>query len=668
MSARVLSSLALIWTVALLGMDAGGGADADLGTLEVRARVMADPVAEPMTPARSQELTTYVIGKPEIELSRPRTATDALTYSPSFELRRQGRKNSQALSLRGTGNTTVLYDGIRLGGKGDTRFVDFLPAALIEEVRIIRDSTGLLYGPPELTGSGGVMGYGGVVDFRLLDPPREGHHGELRGEVGSYGQNLQHLHLTGAFTETLGYVFSADRNAATGRSGENMAHEFTHLLGRLVWHYWDESRLSLSVLREDGRRELQAAGPGTRYFGWVEEYDPWRGTVATLEMNHVWTEDISTHIQLFYREMAATYEKTQPAAQYDRHDERERKKGVTVRQTVRLPGSHTLRFGGGLAHLDNPTGKLYFTNSELREREYSLFVQDEWEVLPDRLTLDGGVRWDRTYLKNGVLANGPGFVLPAQGAAVPIADVWEEPSLSWSLGASLRLTERQSATARLAVARQSASSFILSRPGNPAIEGAEEQRAELGYRFQVDPRFDFTVTGFWSRIRDGLLYDGFMMIAGSRHATWANADFERLGCEFLAEGQLTDTLGYFANFLWMHATAEPAGGDESRDRSIPRWQAGAGLRYAEGAWRGSCALKYTNEYQSFFGTVPYGTLHDLGDYWLLDVNVAYVIPTEYGIEYELYGGVRNGFNERYETVPGFRDPGAVLYAGAAVRW
>ncbi|MDX9978895.1 MAG: TonB-dependent receptor plug domain-containing protein [Lentisphaeria bacterium] len=665
MKLRVLLGCALVWTLPMLAADADGETAEDLGTVEVRAKPLADPVVEPMTPARSQELTTFVIGKEEIELSRPRAATDILTYSPSFELRRQGRKNPLSLSLRGSGNTTVLFDGIRLGSKSDTRFIDFLPAALVDEVRIIRDSTGLLYGPPELTSPGGMMGYGGVVDFRFLDPPKEGHHGEMRAEYGRFNQNLQHLHLAGAFTDTLGYVVSADRNATSGRDGENMAHEFTHFFGRLVWRYWDQSRLTLSVLRENGWRENQTAGSGTRYTGWIDGFDPWRATIATLEINHFWTDDISTQVQLFFRDLDATYEKDEPVAQFERHSIRERKKGVTVRQTIRFPESNVLRFGGSLAHLDNPTGKLYFTNMELREREYSLFAQDEWEVLPNRLTLDGGVRWDRTYLKNGVLGNGPGFVLPASGAPAAIEDTWEKPNLSWSVGASLRLTERQSATARFAVAQQSAGSRFLVRSGKPAIEDTEEQRAELGYRFRMDPRFDFTVTGFWSSVGNGLLYDGRDK-AGNSY--WANADFERLGVELVAEGKLTETLGYFANFLWTHARVEPANGDESRDDAIPRWQAGAGLRYAEGAWRGSCALKYTNEYQSFFGTVPYGTLYDLGDYWLMDANVAYLIPTVSGIEYEIYGGVRNGFNERYETVPGFPDPGAILYAGVAVRW
>lgn len=667
MAWRFPLGLALLATTVLLADNSKDDKAQDLGTLEVRSRPIADPVEEPSAPVRSQELTTFVLDKEEITLSRPRTATDVINHSPSFELRRQGRKNQLSLSIRGSGNTNVLYDGIRLGSKQDTRFVDFLPASLIEQACIIRDSTGLIYGPPELTGSGGVMGYGGVVDFQLVDPPAEGHHGELRAEIGRFNQNLQHLHLTGAFTENLGYTFSADRNAMDGPSGENMAHDFTHFLGRIVWNYLGDSRITLSVLREDGTRELQSAGEGTRYFGWVDEYDPWRATIATIEINHFWTDDISTQVQLFYRNLDATYEKREPIQEI--HEERERKKGITLRQTFRFPENNVLRIGGSFGQLDNPTGKLYFYNPpmELREREYSLFAQDEWEAIPDRLTIDAGFRWDRTYLKNGVLANGPGFVLPAQGAAVAIEDTWQDPSISWSVGANLRLTERQSCTARIAISQQSAASYLLVRPGNPGIEDTEEKRFELGYQFQVNPRLNLTLTGFHTTIRNGLLYDGFRPIAGVRYAQWANADFERWGLELLAEGKLTESIDFFANFLWIKGTVGPAGNDESGDKALPRYQGGAGLRLAKGDWRASCSLKYTNDYESEFGTAP-RALYGLGDYWLLDANVAYLIPTEGSVEYEIYGGVRNGFNEHYETIAGFEDPGMILYAGAAVRW
>lgn len=656
---------ALAWTGHCLATEPGekeGPSPQNLGSIEVHGQRTADPVADPQTPLRSEELTTTTIPKEEIELSRPRTAAEALLFSPSFELRRKGRKNALQLSIRGSGNTTVLFDGIRLGTKEDARFVDYLPAALLQGVRVIRDSTGLLYGPPELTGAGGVMGYGGVVDFQLLDPPKEGHHGELRAEIGRFNENLQHLHLTGALTDTLGYVISADRDASDGPNDENMAHEFEHFLGRLVWNYWGDSTLTLNVLREDGTRELQASEPGTQFTGWTEEYDPWRATITTLALNHCWTDDISTQVEAFYRDLDATYTKA-TSTTYEENDVHERKKGVTLRQTIRLPEANILRIGGGYAQWDNPTGKLYYMGMERREEEYSLFAQDELTVLPDRLTVDAGFRWDRTYLKNGVLGNGPGFVA---GRPVGITDTWEDPAVSWSAGANLRLTERQNCTARFAVSQQAIGSDVIAKVAGEELDDAEETRAELGYHFCVNPQFDFTLTGFWSNIQNGLVYAGPWSV-DPHYATWRNADFERFGVEFLTEGKITEQLSYYANVLWMTGTVGSGSADEEHDNSMPRWEAGSGLRYTAGAWRGSLSAKYTSGYQDDFSTKPLRQWN-LGNYWLMDANAAYVFTLGNGLEYEVYGGVRNGFNEHYETFPGYPDPGMVLYVGGAVRW
>jgi outer membrane receptor protein involved in Fe transport len=665
--AGVVAGLVLVWSASAWAADPKVDDEAQVSPqqmegIEVHGRKAEDPVLHPLAPPRSQELTTATIPKEELELSRPRNAAEALNYSPSFQLKRKGRKNALALTIRGAGNANVLLDGIHLGTKEDIRFVDYLPTSLLQDIVVIRDSTGLLYGPPQLSGPGGVMGYGGVIDFRLLDPPKEGHHGELRAEIGRFNENLEHLHLAGALTETLGYVISADRDATDGPDDENMAHAFEHFLARFVWHYWDASTLTLNILREDGTRELQKAEPGTVFTGWIEEYDPWRTTVTTLALNHVWTDDISTRIEAYYRDMDATYTQQTPKTHVE-NDLHERKKGVVLRQTVRLPEANVLRLGGSYAEWDNPTGKLYYMGMERREEEYSLFLQDELTVLPDRLTVDAGVRWDRSYLKNGVLANGPGFV---DGKPVAVTDIWQEPSVSWSLGANLRLTERQNCTARLAVSRQSARSDTISQSGE-SLDGPEETRAELGYHICVSPQLDVTVTGFWTTISDGLVYDGPVNLGGTQYASWTNADLERLGVEFMAEGKLTEKLGYFVNALWMNATKESGGAGEDHDDKVPRWLAGAGLRYLDGAWRGSLSAKYTTEFQDDFGTKPRREW-DLGDYWLMDANVAYVFTVGNGMEYEIYGGVRNAFNEHYETFPGFSDPGVSLYVGGAVRW
>ncbi|MBT3290684.1 MAG: TonB-dependent receptor plug domain-containing protein, partial [Victivallales bacterium] len=170
-TAAIMSGCVLGWSGSAWAADEIPAAPQVMETMEVHGKRIEDPVREPLTPTASQELTAVTIPKLELELSRPRSATEALNYSPSFHRKRKGRKNSLSLTIRGAGNANVLFDGIHLGTKEDVRFADYLPASLLQEVRMIRDSTGLLYGPPQLSGAGGVMGYGGVIDFRLLDPP-----------------------------------------------------------------------------------------------------------------------------------------------------------------------------------------------------------------------------------------------------------------------------------------------------------------------------------------------------------------------------------------------------------------------------------------------------------------------------------------------------------------
>lgn len=630
-----------------------------LGSLIVHGERADDPVTEPLAPAASHELTATVIDETEIELARPRTATDALNFAPSFHKKRQGRKNEQSLTLRGMGNANILVEGLHLGTKEDARFVNHLPPGFLQDIRVLRDSSGLIYGPPQLTSPGGTIGFGGVIDFRLLEPG-DTHSGSVRTEFGRFNENIQNITLSGPVTERLGYVLGAQRSEYGGPGGENMEDQYLHLLARVLYNYWGDSTLSLSVIREDGERELQKADKGTVFFNYREEYDPLETTISIISLNHVWTDDISTTVEAYYRDYEATYHRYDTKVE---NDLEETKKGIVFRQTVRFPETNVLRFGGEASEWSNPTGKLYYIGMERREESYSLYAQDEWSVIPDRLTLDAGVRWDRTYLDEGVIANGPGFV---DGRPLPVSDVWQDPTVSYAVGASLRLTERQLVTARWALSKDAADSDIVSLTGQ-GIEEAEESRFELGYHVDICRQAALTVTAFYSLVENGLMYNGPVKIDGDFYPSWRTADFEKFGVELVVEGELARGLNYFANATWMNATVDAPGSDEDHDDSIPRWLAAGGLRYQYGPWKAAVSLKYTYEYQDSFGPMP-NRFVNMGDYFLLDMNVGYTVHAGERFEHEIYCGLRNALNEHYQTVPGFDDPGRDVYVGYAVRW
>lgn len=669
---RLLTGIAILTMMPLLAgsadvslpaADNGDDEVLELHSLTVRGKKKVDPARQPLAPVASQELTTESITREDMESSKAIMAADALTYSPSVAVRRQGRKNAISLNLRGSGNVNVLFDGVNIGTKEDYRFIDVLPTSVLESIEVIRDSTGLLYGPPQLSGPGGTVGYGGVINLSLLSPSKE-FSGQAGVEIGRFNENVEHLHISGPLTEDLGYLLSLNRSFYGGPGGENMESDFDHILGRLVYTYGNGSTVTLNVLHDTGEREFQNASEESAFYGRTEEFNMWRMTTTTLSVNHIWNDELSTEIQTYYRDLENNYR------WYEKGTDdavRESKRGLVVRQTIKIPERNVMRLGAEMSTWSNPTGKLYYVGTERREKDYSLYLQDEYELLPEKLTLDAGVRWDRRYLDKGVIANGPPNVTPGTVLKFgTLEDVWLDPVVSYSTGLNYRLTESQTITCRWALSRQATAPEMISSTTRDPMDDVDEERYELGYRIVISPKLTLGITGFHTVVTNGMIYAG--LVGG--YPTWNSADFERDGVELVAEGDLTEELGYFANWTYINATVEDSGADEDHDDTTPRYQAAGGLRYHHGGWKSNLSVKYTPTYLSDFGlnAAKGYTEARVGSYWLLDANVGYTWDSDERFSHEVYCGVRNGFNEHYETIPGWEDPGRSMYAGYTLRW
>ncbi|OGV74244.1 MAG: hypothetical protein A3K19_14170 [Lentisphaerae bacterium RIFOXYB12_FULL_65_16] len=626
-----------------------------------------DPVQEPWLPSPSQRLSLSMITRDELETLRPSTVMEALEFEPGVQVKRQGRKNSVLLSLRGEGTVLALMDGMYVGTWRDYRFLQSLPPSMVQEVVIIRDSTSLNYGPPQFAAQSGngTVGFGGVLDVRLREPGDKTE-GEFRAEIGSFRENVEHLHLSGPLGSKgqLGYVLSVNRSYFDGPGGQNMGYEFNDVLARTVWRYEGNSTLTLTIHREEGWREMQLAEPYSSAYGWVEEYDPWESTTTMLSINHVWDPDISTMINAYYRDMETTYHYHQIGKEFDVN---ESKRGADVRQTIRLWDINTLRFGGQVGTWVNPSGKLdyggwfqrpnktYFLKSIPQDQtDWGGYVQDELVVLPDKLTLDGGVRWDRTYVSEGFSER--------DGATASQGSYWQDPAISYSLGAKYELTQRQTLTARYAYSKEAVSGAYATKTG-AQLDDCTENRYELGYECRVHKALVLTLTGFWKEIENGLVYDGQAQVGTDWVTAWKAADFQRYGYEAQLRGELTEGLTYFGSCTYVKSINQDTRDPDDR---IPRYLLAGGLRYQTGPWKAAAAVQHTTRYQDDFLTTPQQYV-DVGDFTLVDINLGRTFRAA-GLEHEFYGGVRNLLDERYETVPGYKDPGLTLYTGYAVRF
>jgi outer membrane cobalamin receptor len=435
-----------------------------------------------------------------------------------------------------------------------------------------------------------------------------------------------------------------------------------NVLGRVSYGYLPGSKLSLSVMDENGWRKLQRAHPpaavATQNQTW--EYDPTRTTLTTLQAHHAWSDEVSTEVGAYYRYMTATLQQYENGLE---RDNREDKRGVFLRQAVQFPEVNTVRVGGELAQWRNPTGKLYYEDHARDEKYYSLFAQDELKVIPERLTLDAGVRWDRTYINKGFTQSSSVNQAGVNPGGIEIRDVRRDPAVSYSTGAKFDLTHSQSLTARYSVSQMSTDSSIVSTK-NTALPDARETREELGYqiRFQ-EPKLTLGLVGFMSQIDNGVIYSGHKVINGIDTGIYASNDFTRMGLELSAEGALVGGLSYFFTGTWIDPRNDTLGAFQN---TMPRYMLAAGLGYQVRGWKAAVYAKNVPPYDdnSFTG----GPYAEIGDYYQVDANLSYTIHAAGTLEHEIYGGVRNLANQHYETVVGYPDPGIWPYIGYILRF
>ena len=61
------------------------------------------------------------------------------------------------------------------------------------------------------------------------------------------------------------------------------------------------------------------------------------------------------------------------------------------------------------------------------------------------------------------------------------------------------------------------------------------------------------------------------------------------------------------------------------------------------------------------------TYVDIGDYWQGDINGGYTFESG-KITHNIYAGVRNVGNVKYQTVPGYQDYGLTFYGGYKIKF
>jgi Outer membrane cobalamin receptor protein len=461
----------------------------ELKEVKVKAEKEETPVNNPLMPAPSSRMTTTTITKEEIEAQNAKTVVEALDVVPGADIRSCNGKIKKFLYLRGE-RGHILINGSSADVQ-DQRSLFSLPAANVEKIEVIRNSSTLIYGP---------SGLGGVVNIITKEPEEltttftvEGgtnHTQFYRGEIGDR-----------ILDGKLGFYLSAQKDRTHGRSGNNAFNDMANFNGRLSFYFDDGSRATLNLNRDEGHFE----GSNSQNYlqtrrGWCSSviFDHWRTTMANATIIKKWGENISTYINPYYSRRTTDQSWKLGG---DKVFVEDSSWGVNLRQTFKLFDINTLRVGGQYDHWLAPHGKLYYVGTRNDTERYAGFLQDEISFFDGKLELDGGVRWEQRY-KNRFGAY--------WGRKVSYEDVWDKHFVNYSLGMVYHFTPKFSSSFRYGKGTLPHGNR-LTRSGE-MVEDEERKKYDLGFEYHWSRLLTTRLNFFWIDQKDAIESVGTMPV------------------------------------------------------------------------------------------------------------------------------------------------------------
>ncbi|WP_345988574.1 TonB-dependent receptor plug domain-containing protein [Sulfurimonas sp. HSL1-2] len=597
--------------------------------------------ARPTSLPRSAADLEEVITRDTIEALNPSDIYDVLQYASSVFIQRQGRKAPAFVKVRGNRALGIIIDGVYIPAAVTSRILTVLPVEAIERIRVVRDSATLNLGPLP-NGTGGLLGGDDagylVIETRNPGAPLEG---LAAVQVESFGR--EHVSAMAGGIGEYGYLnLLVDYDRSDGEPDETTGFEKTTLYakGGLFYDAWS---LDLQGFVTRGSKELQrSTTPGVSDAKW--EYDPIKIGEFSAKASYDWGQGVTS---LSYARSDLRVELQQrswsnPDA-YTLEVQEENFSDLRLDHAHRL-GEHTLRAGVEGIWWHTPTGEYFYTGWEKKERTAGAFVQDEWHR--GRLSLDGGVRVDKTWIDKGYEQVVSQKVLIEDEAMEPVAAA--AIGARWQAAPSFALYTRARASTQNAPEVETVDGTSLS--------ASTRLGAEAGFDAAPAPWFKPRLSLYFLDVRD----------APYVAAQWTNPDdptdivnlygskdWHEYGAEVALAGVL-DALTYQLSYSYNRNN------DDTLDNRIPDSTFNGIVTYTYAGLKGTVGVYYVDNFEA----VNKAGTGEAGGYTNIDCSLGYDFSAmQFRHKATLYA--RNLTNDDYESVYGFPSLGRVI--GAAYR-
>jgi outer membrane receptor protein involved in Fe transport len=603
-------------------------------------RLMVFPQVEP----EAMQISVSEINAVQIERQGAKNIVEALNYVPGAWVESRGRKVKQFVSTRGQ---KYPYPEYSIDGALFREFHEvpyFLSAADIEKIEILRSSASLLSG---FTGLAGVIN----VVPRTYETRETSWLAEY-GSLNSYRVHASHGQKIGKVSFGLGLDGSHTDGPEDRRGAENMLNLFGDMSAQL--HPTLSVRATAFHLQ--GSRELVQAVPpaAARFRDELGRFDPIQTTIVTVKSLYQPKSWTSTQFTLGYSNRHNTYVDSSGGTTHDYDSEW----NLNLVQAFSISESNVLRAGANYNHWVAPYGKRFFSGRRSDLETVSVSILDEHSF--GRLVLDGGMRYQRTYINEYGAFNIDGSA-GGLGKVTPIKDMWEPAQLSGSLGATYFLTNRVSLRGNFLAGA------IEPRRGTLTVdmkEPATEHRTMLDAGVQIvrDRIGEFSLVGFYIKQDDAIVLSGSTATLNGRiMELYKNQDQDAKGLEFdFRSRPFFQSNNLFFNITAMSSRARLEDGSMSRDPEKPRVLLGAGIMGKRWHLDYNFFWKFVSAYESSRFAAD-SAAHPLGDFHTLNLTLGHSFGHEENIR--VYLEMINLADNRYSTVVGYPDYGRRFQLG-----
>ena len=598
------------------------------------------------TPVRIEQIgqSVAILTREAIEASQEVGITELLVQTPGVQFSRNGgRGTATSVYLRGaeTGQTVVLYDGVRLQDPSTTdsgASLSDIMSGDIGRIEVLRGAHSTLYGSQAI---GGVINIITVQPEKPFDADLQLEGGGLDSYLVKGGAGGRQGGLT--WRAGAGYT-TTDGVSAYAPGVERDGYENISLHGRLDYALSDAVQLDLRSFYTRGEVELDGFNVDALNRGETESWLNYAGLNVTLFGR------LRNRIAYARTDITrANFDESRAReAQPVTFDAAGRTDRFEYQGTLDIAAGWFLVFGAEHAENKMRAASPALSDPEpgpLRVWDNTTGVYGQLTITPiEGLTLTGGIRQeDHSTFGGSTVGSASVAWTPNQGATILRA--------SWGEGFKAPSLYQ-----------------LYSEYGNTALAPEQAESWDLG----VEQHFfrALSVSAVYFNRKSTELIDFAYCSGDAANPLCADGRFGfydnvgRVEAEGVELGASLD-LGPFtasANYTYLDAR-NTSPGDFNRGNRLARrardtFNATASYRWP---FRLTTAASVRMVGKSFNDS---GNTQVIGSYMMADLRASYPVSNTV----EVYGRIENLFDEEYETVSEYGTPPRVIYAGARLRF